>query len=145
MTATHHVVCVHCHTTNRVPVERSAAELNCGQCHRALFEDTPVSLDQTALDTQLNKSDIPVVVDFWAPWCGPCHAMAPAFAQACTQLQPKVRLVKLNTDEAQALAARYNIRSIPTLLAFKGGQEVARRPGVMSANDIVRWVQLVTR
>jgi len=100
-----------------------------------------MDLDATSFDNHVGRSDIPVVVDCWAPWCGPCRMMAPAFAQAAHQLEPRYRLAKLNTEEAQEIAARFGIRSIPTLALFKGGHEVAQQPGAMGAADIVRWVR----
>ena len=137
-----HIVCPHCHTTNRVHADDLASEPDCGSCHRPLFTGAPVALDEVGFDRHVGRGQIPVLVDFWAPWCGPCRMMAPAFEQAAARLEPNVRVVKVNTDEQQNLAARFNIRSIPTLALFQGGVEVARRPGALgSANDIVRWVQ----
>ncbi len=142
MSETLHIVCPHCHTTNRVHTDDLASEPDCGGCHRPLFTGAPVALDEAAFDRHIGRSQIPVLVDFWAPWCGPCRMMAPAFEQAAAQLEPRVRVVKVNTEDHQNLAARFNIRSIPTLALFQGGVEVARRPGALgSANDIVRWAQ----
>jgi len=140
MGETLHIVCPHCHTTNRVRAGDLARAPDCGQCHRPLFTGHPVALDETAFERHLARSDIPLLVDFWAPWCGPCRQMAPAFEQAALQLEPRLRLAKVNTDEAQSLGARHRIRSIPTLALFVGGREVARQPGAMGAADIVRWV-----
>jgi thioredoxin 2 len=141
MPDTLHIVCPHCHTTNRVRTADLGKAPDCGQCHQALFTGEPLALDGAAFEKHLARSHLPLVVDFWAPWCGPCRMMAPAFEQAARQLEPHARLVKVNTDEEQALGARYGIRSIPTLAIFSGGREVARQAGAMGAGDIVRWVQ----
>ncbi len=143
MSETVHVVCVECNTTNRIPALHDDQEANCGRCHQALFGAAPKSLDANGLQAQITKSGIAVIVDFWAPWCGPCKAMAPAFAQASLMLGSKARLVKVNTEEQQALGAQYSIRSIPTVLIFKGGREVARRSGAVSAQELLQWVHSV--
>jgi thioredoxin 2 len=138
------VVCPHCHAANRLPAERLADGGTCGKCKQTLFSGSPVELTAAQFDSHINRSDLPVVVDFWAPWCGPCRMMAPAFAQAAQQLEPRYRLVKVNTEEEQALAARFNIRSIPTLAVFRHGQELARQAGAMDASNLVRWIQSIT-
>lgn len=135
------IVCPSCATANRVPRHKLAAGGKCGRCGGALFDARPVALGARDFDAHLSKSDIPLLVDFWAAWCGPCRQMAPAFEQAARQLEPKVRVVKVNTDEAQGLGAQLNIRSIPTLALFLGGREIARQAGAMGASDIVRWTQ----
>jgi thioredoxin 2 len=136
-----HVVCPHCHAANRVPAERLADGGTCGKCKAPLFTGEPVELDAAGFDKHVGRSDLPVVVDFWAPWCGPCRMMAPAFAQAARSLEPRYRMVKVNTEEEQQLAARFGIRSIPTLAMFKGGREIARQAGAMDAASLVRWVK----
>ena len=136
-----HIVCPHCHTVNRLPVARLGQAPNCGQCHRPLFDAHPLELTQATFAKHLSRNDIPVLVDFWAPWCGPCKMMAPQFAQAAQLLEPQVRLAKVNTEAEQSLGAQYAIRSIPTLALFRGGREIARQPGAMGAQDIVNWVR----
>lgn len=135
------IVCPHCHAPNRVPVEKLGAGGSCGKCKQALFDGHPLELDPASFDKHVGRSEIPVLVDFWAPWCGPCRMMAPAFAEAARQLEPQVRLAKLNTEEHQALAGRFGIRSIPTLALFRNGREVARQAGAMDTANIVRWVK----
>lgn len=137
------VVCPQCHAANRVPAERLADGGTCGKCKQALFSGAPLELDGAHFDSHVTRSDLPVVVDFWAPWCGPCRMMAPAFAQAAKQLEPRYRLAKVNTEEEQALAARFQIRSIPTLIVFRQGREIARQSGAMDAGSLVRWIQSV--
>ena len=135
-----HLVCPHCNATNRVPSDKLQAELNCGKCHQPLLAAHPDNLGEAAFNAQLAKSELPMVVDFWAPWCGPCRTMAPAYEKVSQDLQGRARFVKVNTEEEQGLAAKYNIRSIPTLAVFAGGRELARQPGAMSAPDLARWV-----
>ncbi|HCK80557.1 MAG TPA: thioredoxin TrxC [Candidatus Competibacter sp.] len=136
-----HLVCPHCQAINRLPARRLGEQPNCGQCHRPLFTGHPVELTTATFPQQLARNDIPLVVDFWAPWCGPCKMMAPAFVRAAAQLEPQIRLAKVDTEAEPELGARYNIRSIPTLALFQGGREVARQAGAMGVADIVRWVR----
>ena len=136
-----HVVCPQCHTTNRVLSAQLGSAPDCGNCHKPLFTGHSTALDEAAFDRHVARNQIPVLVDFWAPWCGPCIQMAPGFEQAAARLEPQVRLAKVDTEAVPALGARFNIRSIPTLALFRDGRELARQAGAMGAADIVRWTQ----
>ena len=131
--------CAHCHTLNRIG-GGDPAQAHCGHCGKPVFEGHPVELDEAAFDRHA-RADTPLVVDFWAPWCGPCRMMAPIYQQAAAQLEPGFRLAKVNTDEQQSLAGRFAIRSIPTLAIFKNGREVARQAGAMELSRFLAWVR----
>jgi thioredoxin 2 len=136
-----HIVCPYCNAINRIPAARIGENPKCGKCHRQLFTAHPIELSAESFEKHLTRNDIPVLVDFWAPWCGPCKMMAPAFAQAARELEPRMRLAKVNTEVEQMLGAHFGIRSIPTLALFQVGRELARQPGAMGAADIVRWAR----
>jgi thioredoxin 2 len=135
------IVCHRCNGIVRVPTHRLRDQPNCPRCHEPLFTGHPVELNSAGFDRQVSQSGVPVVVDFWAPWCGPCRSMAPVFERIAAETEPAARFAKLNTDEAQDVAARYGIRSIPTLMVFKDGREVARQAGAMDAASLRRWLE----
>ncbi len=133
------VACPACLAANRVPAARAGEDPKCGKCGAALLDGAPAELREEQFEPFLQRTGLPVLADFWAPWCGPCRAMAPHFERAAKELKDRVRLVKVNTEEAQGLAARYNIRAIPTLVLFKDGVEVKRASGAMDAGALARW------
>ena len=140
MTETSNIVCPQCNTVNRLPTTRLGDRPLCGNCKKPVFCGHPLELHEGNFSQQLMRSDIPVVVDFWAPWCGPCTMMAPAYEQAAGELEPRVRLAKLNTEESQQLAGKYAIRSIPTIVLFDHGRELARQSGAMQLPQLKQWI-----
>ena len=137
-----HVVCPHCSAINRVPEERLQQHPQCGSCHQELFGPAPLQLGDADFERFVTRSELPLLVDFWAPWCGPCRMMAPQFEQAAQMLQGRAVLAKVNSDDNPQASVRHRIRSIPTLLLFRNGQEVRRHSGAMPAREILRWAGL---
>lgn len=135
-----HIVCPNCGGTNRVPTGKDAREAKCGRCGEALFSGHPALANAAQFEKQITRSDVPVVVDFWADWCGPCHAMAPIYEQVAHELEPQFRFLKLDTEAEPGIASRYNIRGIPTLMVFKGGKVLAQRAGVQDRNSLKSWL-----
>jgi thioredoxin 2 len=139
-----HIVCQHCNGIVGVPAGRLRDAPRCPSCHTSLFDGHPVELTSQTFDRHVQRNDVPVVVDFWAPWCGPCRMMAPAFEEAARRMEPAARFAKLNTEVAQDVAARYGIRSIPTLIVFKDGKESLRQSGAMGADALAHWIGSAT-
>ena len=135
------IVCPHCMAVNRIPADKPAGKAKCGACKNALFSGKPADASARSFDTHIRRNAIPVVVDFWAAWCGPCQAMAPAYERVAAELEPQVRFLKVDTEAEQQLAAQYNIRSIPTVMMFRNGQMVAQRAGASNAQSLRAWIE----
>jgi thioredoxin 2 len=136
-----HIVCPHCDAVNRVPGTKPIAEAKCGRCHKQLFEHKPVAVGSKSFMTHVQRNDVPVVVDFWAEWCGPCKAMAPAFERVAAEIEPSARFLKVDTEAAPDLAEQYKIRSIPTLMIFRDGVPAFQIAGAMNTGKLRHWVQ----
>ena len=137
------VVCANCDSVVRLPEDRLKDAPRCPKCHSPLFTGKPIELKESNFDRHVSRGDLPLAVDFWAPWCGPCIAMAPFFEATARQLEPRMRFAKLNTQDEPGPAARFNIRSIPTLIVFRAGKEIARQSGAMDASGLTRWLNSV--
>ncbi len=135
-----HIVCPHCNGTNRIPSGKTPNEAKCGRCKQSILDTKPIALTTDNFEQHLRKNDIPVIIDFWAPWCGPCKIMGPNFEQASGNFRAKVRFAKVNTEEQQSLGAHFNIRSIPTLILFKNAKEIDRISGAVDANQLTSWL-----
>jgi len=138
--STHNVTCPHCAKLNRIPIKESYTKANCGYCKKSLLDTKPVDVDAHQFSQFVGGSDLPVVVDFWAEWCGPCKMMAPAFEQAAASMPLKAQFIKLNTEHQQSIAGQYGIRSIPTTIVFKNGREVDRISGALPAAQLQQWI-----
>jgi len=140
-----HIVCPHCERINRIPGQRDARRAKCGHCHQPLFTGRPIPASAQSVMTHIQRNDIPVVIDFWAQWCGPCKAMAPVYERVASEFEPDLRFLKVDTEAEPELVARYNIRSIPTLMLFRKGNVVAQQTGAMNAESLRSWLRQHTR
>lgn len=141
MTDSHIVACPHCNTLNRIPLSKDSTAAHCGKCKKSVFTGRPLNLNQTNFAAHVNKSTLPILVDFWAEWCGPCKMMAPVIEQVAPRLEPSMRVAKLDTERESQLAMQFGIRSIPTLIVFKQGKEISRQSGAMNAQQLISWLQ----
>jgi thioredoxin 2 len=145
MSKSRNVVCPHCDSVNRIPGDKDARAAKCGRCHKALSTGAPVQVSAKSFDAQIRHSDIPVVVDFWAEWCGPCKMMAPIYERVAAEMEPELRFLKVDTEREPQLAERYHIRSIPMLMVFRKGSVLAQRAGAVDAQTLRTWLRQYAR
>lgn len=141
MSESRHIVCPHCDSVNRIPADKDARQGKCGRCHKSLFTGGAIAVSAKSFDVHIHHNDIPVVVDFWAAWCGPCKMMAPIYEQVAAEMEPELRFLKVDSEREPQLTERYNIRSIPTLMVFRKGSILGQRAGAVDGGTLRTWLR----